>query len=69
MLDTEDVRNLILGKLKHRKCPCCDNNGRVYYDGESGMGISASPSGINPDNLAIESCENCSGLAFILYYE
>ena len=69
MLDAEEVRDLILGKLKYRKCPCCDNNGVEYWDGETGMGASPSPSGINPEWLAWGSCENCNGLGFILYYE
>ena len=38
MLDTEEVRDLITGKLKHRKCPVCDNNGVVYWDGKTGEG-------------------------------
>ena len=31
VLDMEEVRDLILGKLKYRKCPECDNNGLQYW--------------------------------------
>lgn len=68
MLDVEEVRDLIKGKLKHRKCPSCDNNGVVYYDGGTGMGVNSSPASIDPERLATESCEDCNGLAYILYY-
>ena len=69
MLYTEEVRDLILGKLKYRKCPCCDNNGLGYRDGETGVGASPSPSGISFECLSWGLCENCNGLGFILYYE
>jgi len=68
MLDTHEVRDLILGKLKYRKCPCCDNQGLEYWDGSTGMGVNPSPAGIDPENLSWGFCENCSGLGFILYY-
>ncbi len=66
MLDTEEVRDLIIGKLKRRKCPMCDNNGVVYWDGATGE--SSTPSGIDPENLSFGGCENCYGLGFILFY-
>ena len=69
MLDTDEVRDLITGKLKHRKCPECDNRGQVYWDGSTGMGENSSPSGIDPKNLSWGSCENCKGLGYILYKE
>lgn len=51
MLDKEETRDLILGKLKYRKCPCCDNQGMEYWDGQTGMGANPSPSGIDPEWL------------------
>lgn len=45
----------------------CDNNGYEYWDGESGMGVSPTPSGINPDNLAYGPCEECKGLGFYFF--
>jgi len=68
MLDLEETRDLILGKLKYRKCPYCDNTGREYWDGDTGLGVSPSPIGIDPDKLAQGPCDNCEGLGFILYY-
>ena len=68
MLDIEEIRDLITGKLKHRKCPTCDNNGTVYWDGKTGEGANSSPSGIDPQWLSFEGCENCKGLGYILYY-
>lgn len=68
MLDTDEVRDLITGKLKHRKCPVCDNNGVVYWDGKTGEGENSSPSGIDADWLSYGACENCNGLGYILYY-
>lgn len=68
MLDAEEVRDLILGKLKYRKCPCCDNNGTVYWDGKTGEGESSSPSGIDPEWISYGGCENCKSLGYILYY-
>ena len=68
MLDIDEIRNLIAGKLKHRKCPACDNNGTVYWDGKTGEGEKSNPSGIDPQWLAFGGCENCKGLGYILYY-
>lgn len=67
-LETQEIRDLILGKIKYRKCPCCDNKGREYYDDTTSEGRYPSPSGINPANLDSDECENCKGLAYILYY-
>ena len=68
MLDTEEVRDLILGELKYRKCPNCDNNGLEYWDNETGLGVSSSPVGIPKENIECGACDNCNGLGYILYY-
>lgn len=65
-LDIDDLRELITGKLKVEKCPCCDVNGRQYWDGETGEGLNNTPSGINPEWLQSEACENCHGLGFLI---
>jgi len=67
-IDRDELKDLIEGKLKYRKCPCCDANGLQYYDGSTGLGVSASPSGIDPEWLTSEGCDNCGGLAYLLYY-
>ena len=67
-LETEDVRDLIEGRLKYRKCPCCDSNGRVWYDGRTGEGVSPYPPAHIPYHaLFCERCDNCEGLGYILY--
>lgn len=67
-IEIDELKDLILGKIHWRKCPMCDADGRQYWDGETGMGVSASPSGINPEWLEWDNCDNCHGLGYILYY-
>ena len=69
MLDTEQVKDLIEGRLKYRNCPLCDSNGRVWYDGETGEGALPylHPS-ISEENAAWGTCDNCDGLSYLLYY-
>lgn len=72
-LETQD-RDLLLGydlvrnKVSWKKCESCDANGRQYYDGSTGEGLSKSPSGIDKEWLECTSCEDCGGLGFILFY-
>ena len=69
MLDTEEVKDLIEGRLRYRKCPCCDSNARVWYDGRTGEGaLPYEHPSIPKDELAWETCDNCDGLSYILYY-
>lgn len=32
----EQLRDIIFGRVQHRKCTACDNNGIQYYNGETG---------------------------------
>ena len=67
-LETEDVKDLIEGGLKYRKCPCCDGDGRVWFDGRIGEGgLPYPPPGIPDSALDYESCNKCEGLSYILY--
>lgn len=66
MYDQEVVKGIILGTIKYRKCPSCDNNGRIYWDGQTGMGESSSPSNIDPEWLDYGTCPYCEGLGYIL---
>ena len=65
-LYNEELRDIILGKTTFRKCPCCDNNGRVYYDGNTGLGVGpCPPAGIAEEDIADDTCDDCHGLGFI----
>lgn len=63
-LDRLEMRAIALDKFSVRKCPCCDNNGMIYYDGETGLGVSSSPSGINPEWLTSVLCDECEGVGY-----
>jgi hypothetical protein len=68
-IDIEELKYLIKGKIQWRKCPECDNNGLQYFDGSTGLGVAPYPlPGIPEEDLASENCDNCYGLAYILYY-
>lgn len=66
-IDLDELRDLCLGKLQWRKCQCCDNNGRQYWDSRYTMGMLSNPSGIPEEHLDSDTCYNCFGLGFILY--
>ena len=67
-LDITEIKDLIEGRLKYRKCPCCDSNGKVWFDGRTGEdALPYPPPGIPDYALAWEGCDKCSGLSYILY--
>jgi hypothetical protein len=69
-LSKEEVRAICLGKFTARKCPCCNNEGKEYWDGNTGMGASPHPPpGIAPEDIAWGFCETCDGVAFILTFQ
>jgi len=63
----DDLFELVRGKITWKKCPVCDANGRQYWDGKTGEGVCSSPSGIDPEFLESDGCENCNGLGFNLF--
>ncbi len=65
--DNEELKLLLFGKFSVRKCPECDNNGAVWYDGETGIVFSGNvaPKNIDPVNIAWDSCEECGGLGYL----
>lgn len=65
--DIETIRGIIKGSIVPRKCPDCDVNGIQYWDGETGLGVSPTPSGIDPEWLDWGTCETCKGLSYILH--
>ena len=64
-MDLEDLKKLYRGDIFLHKCPFCDNNGQVYYDMRYGEGSKDTPSGIDPEWLTSENCDNCFGLGFV----
>lgn len=63
-ISIEELRNIILGKIQYKKCPCCDNNGFEYWD-EEGISVLPSPLPEWGENYGKGICENCNGLGFI----
>jgi hypothetical protein len=69
-LNRQEIRAICLGKFSARKCPACDNDGREYYDGRTGLGAGPMPpDGIPEDDIASEPCANCDGVGYILKFE
>ena len=67
-LELRDVKDLIEGRLKYSKCPCCDSDGKVWFDLRTGEGgLPYPPPGITEEDLDWETCHNCDGLSYILY--
>ena len=66
-LDMDELKKLVRGGVHWRKCLMCDLNGLQYWDGKTGEGLSASPSGIDQEWLERGSCETCYGLGFYFY--
>lgn len=67
-IDLDELKMICKGKIGWRKCPDCDVNGLQYWDGETGLGVNNTPSGINPEWLESGACETCEGLGYQLYY-
>lgn len=65
--DTSTLRQLGLGKVVWKQCGFCKGSGTVYYDGATGLGASHSPSGIDPEWLTFDSCDECLGIGFHFY--
>ena len=67
-LDITEIKDLIEGRIKYRKCPCCDTNGTVWFDSTKTSGVLPYPhTGIPEEDLGWETCHNCDGLSYILY--
>lgn len=66
-LSKETLRAIIFGQIQYKKCPNCDNNGMIHYNGETGDG--ALPYSLPEwgEWAETEECEQCSGLGFVSY--
>lgn len=60
------MRDIIFGRVQYRKCPACDNDGMIHYDGETGDGANPYPIP-NCECPAEDACEECDGLAYLPY--
>ena len=71
-LGITEIKDLIEGRMNYRKCPCCDTNGLVWFDlSESTKtfgGLPHQPRGVPEEDLEWETCQNCNGLSYLLYY-
>lgn len=64
-LDRNEVRALAFGKFLATKCPCCDNEGRVWFDGKTGLGAAPyPPGGVATEDIAWEPCDVCEGVGY-----
>ena len=64
--DENELRDIIFGKTTFRKCPACDNKGRVYYDGNTGFGVGPSPPvGVPVEDIDQDRCDGCHGLGYL----
>ena len=63
-----EIKDLIEGRIKYRKCPCCDTDGNVWFDSTRTSGVLPYPlPDIPEEDLGWETCHNCDGLSYILY--
>lgn len=61
--DSEELRDIIFGRVTFRKCPDCDKEGRVFAD-EDGNVIT--PAQADEEEFPYwEKCEECNGLGYI----
>lgn len=64
MFSIKEMRDAITGKTQYRKCPNCDNNGKIYWD-ENGEGVCAFPRTEWGNNYESGTCDCCEGLGFV----
>lgn len=63
-LEAEELREIILGKIVYRKCPCCDKEGMEYWS-EDGEEVGPAPKPEWGEFYNEGECENCKGLGFV----
>lgn len=62
LVDTDWLRDVILGKIRFKKCMSCDMNGREWWTEE---GVLIHPSQAKPEEHCSGMCEVCSGLGYV----
>lgn len=63
-IEIQKFRDIIIGKQIYRKCLCCDNNGRVYWD-ETGISVLPYTHPEWGDNYDSGPCDTCEGIGFV----
>ena len=56
------LRDVILGKIKFKKCMKCDADGKEWWSEE---GVLLHPSQANPEKDNSGPCEVCDGLGYV----
>lgn len=70
-VETDWLRDVILGKIEWRKCPDCAGKGVEFFNGESGAvwsDMRDSQQVVEEalgEDFAMDTCESCKGLGFI----
>ena len=64
-IDSDDLRAIITGKVKYRKCPYCNDMGEIYVneDGEVWMNRFIKPE--SELEWVIMDCDDCDGLGYV----
>ena len=63
-VEKEWLRKVISGKITFKKCLCCDNNGREYWD-ENGVSVLPYPHPDWGEDYCDGPCQNCDGIGFV----
>ena len=63
-LGIDELRDIITGKTKFRKCLKCDANGLIYWDAEGVATLPYVPEGWNGDYES-GPCDMCGGLGYV----
>lgn len=63
-ITSERLRDIITGKIKYKKCPCCDNEGYEYWD-ENGVSVLPYPHPDWGNNYERGACQNCCGVGYV----
>lgn len=61
-VEKEWLRDVILGKIKFKKCMKCDAEGYEWWTEE---GVPLHPSQASPDRDNSGQCEQCDGLGYV----
>jgi hypothetical protein len=66
-LEKCELRDIIFGRVQYKKCPACDTDGYVWYNGETGCAALPSPDPSWGEWTECQECDECNGLGYISY--
>jgi hypothetical protein len=61
-IDSDDLRAIITGKVKYRKCPFCNDKGRVFSIDDENYFTEPKAEW---SNYVDDYCDNCDGLGYV----